>query len=64
MCRSAHLEPGPSVAAVSPGKTVELRMKNYEQLLVVQQLHDNGIVDDKEFAEQKQNILTFLRKIN
>lgn len=65
VCRSAHLqESGPSVAAVSPGKTVELRMKNYEQLRVVQQLYDDGIIDDKEFAEQKQNILTFLRKIN
>lgn len=49
---------------MSPGKTVELRMKNYEQFRVVQQLHEDGIIDDKEFAEQKQNILTFLRKIN
>ena len=27
VCRSAHLESGPSVSAVSPGKTVELRIK-------------------------------------
>ena len=66
VCRSGCLESGPSasVAAVSPGKTVELKMKNYEQLRVIQQLYDDGIIDDKEFAEQKQNILTFLRKIN
>ena len=39
-------------------------MKNYEQLRVIQQLYDDGIINDKEFAEQKQSILTFLRKIN
>ena len=34
---------------------LELRMKNYEQLRVVQQLRD-GIIEDNEFAEQKQSM--------
>ena len=49
--------------AVSPGKVVELRMRNYEQLRYLQKLFDDGILSDKEFAEQKSNILGFLRKI-
>ena len=36
VCSSGHLEFSTSVA-VLPGKTVELRMKNYEQLQVIQQ---------------------------
>ena len=61
VCRSGHLESSTSVA-VSPGKTIELRMKNYEQLWFIQQLYDDGMINEKEFAEQKQNILTFLHK--
>ena len=49
--------------AVSPGKAVELRMKNYQQLHFLQQLFEDGIFDDKEFTEQKGNILEFLRRI-
>ena len=56
--------PGPSIPAVSPGKAVELRMKNYQQLRYLQQLFEDGILDEKEFAEQKGKILEFLRKIN
>lgn len=51
------------VPAVSPGKAVELRMKNYQQLRFLQQLFEDGILDEKEFTEQKGNILEFLRKI-
>ena len=43
-----------------PWKTVELRMKNYD---IEQQLHDDGIIDDKEFAEQKQSILTLIQQV-
>ena len=49
--------------AVSPGKTVELRMKNYQQLRFLQQLFEDGILDEKEFTEQKGNILEFLHRI-
>ena len=55
---------GVAIAAVSPGKAVELRMKNYQQLRYLQQLYEDGILSDKEFAEQKRDILDFLRKIN
>ena len=48
---------------VSPGKAVDLRMKNYEQLRCLQQLYEDGILDQKEFIEQKKDILTFLRKL-
>ena len=46
--------------AISPGKAVELWMKNYEQLWYLQ-LFENGILSDKEYSK---NILEFLRKIN
>ena len=51
------------VPAVSPGKAVELRIKNYQQLHFPQQLFEDGILDEKEFTEQKGNILEFLRRI-
>ena len=53
--RGGHVESGPRKNS---------RAKNEKLLRVVQQLYDDGIINDKEFAEQKQNILTFLRKIN
>ena len=64
--------PGPGVSqlsstmtclGVSPGKAVDLRMKNFEQLRYLQQLYDDGILDQKEYMEQKQDILKFLRKL-
>ena len=38
-------------------------MKNYEQLRYVQQLYDDGILCEEEYAEQKQDILGSLRKL-
>uniref|UniRef100_A0A1X7U4E4 Uncharacterized protein n=1 Tax=Amphimedon queenslandica TaxID=400682 RepID=A0A1X7U4E4_AMPQE len=35
--------------AMSPYKKVELRMKNYEQLRHLQQLHNDGILDSAEY---------------
>lgn len=65
--------PGPGVSqssnatmsypGVSPGKAVDLQMKNYEQLRYLQQLYEDGILDQKEYMEQKQDILKFLRKL-
>lgn len=65
--------PGPGVSqssntimpcpGVSPGKAVDLRMKNYEQLRYLQQLYEDGVLDQKEYIEQKQDILKFLRKL-
>ena len=42
---------------VSPGKAVELQMKNYEQLRYIQQLFDDGVYL-KQYIEQKQGILS------
>ena len=47
----------------SPRKIVELRLKNYEQLRYVQQLYNDGILNEKEFNEQKSKILDFIHKI-
>ena len=48
---------------ISPGKSVELRMKNFEQLRYLQQLYEDHILDESEYKEQKQNILTALQKL-
>lgn len=50
-------------SGVSPGKAIELRMKNYEQLRYLQQLLDDGILSQSEYTEQKQDILGSLRKL-
>ena len=42
---------------VSPGKSVELRMKNFEQLRYLQQLYEDHILDESEYKEQKQKKL-------
>ena len=49
------------IPGVSPRKAVDLRMKNYEQLRYLQQLHEDGILDQKEFMEK--DILTFVKKL-
>ena len=48
---------------VSPGRSVELRMKNFEQLRYLQQLYDDGILMTTEYEEQKEKILSILRKL-
>ena len=48
----------------SPGKTIELRMKNYEQLRYLQQLVADGILTEKEYGEQKEKVLLSLKKLN
>ena len=48
---------------VSPGKVIELRMKNYEQLRYVQQLYDDGILSKDEYSEQKEEILVSLKRL-
>ena len=58
-CTSA----GPSAVGVSPGKTVDLRMKNYQQLRYIQQLFDDGILTEAEYMEQKRDILSSLKRL-
>lgn len=52
-----------STCGVSPGKSIDLRMKNLEQLRYIQQLYEDNILTDIEFKEQKQNILESIRKL-
>jgi len=42
-----------AATGISPGKTVELRMKNLEQLRYLQNLFEDGILTEQEYAEQK-----------
>lgn len=48
---------------ISPGRAIELRMKNYEQLRCIQQLLDDGIFTEAQYSEQKEGILRSLRKL-
>ena len=61
---SASVSHPPVTTGVSPSKAIELRMKNFEQLLYLQQVHDEGILNSKEFTDQKQNILSSLQKLS
>ena len=45
-------------SSVSLGQSVELRMKNYEQLRYLQELYDDRILTAEEYQEQKQLIIT------
>ena len=58
-----HREPTPTVMGVSPGKTVQLRMKNLKQLQYLQSLFEDGILNESEYSEQKTCILSSLRKL-
>ena len=49
---------------ISPSKSIELRMKNFEQLRYLQQLLDDGILNEREYAEQKQTVINSLRKLS
>ncbi len=49
------------VTGVSPGRAIDLQMKNYQQLRYVQQLFDDGILTEKDYTEQKEVILESLR---
>ena len=54
----------PSRLGVSPGKAVDLRMKNLQQLRYLQSLYKDNILSDQELAEQKQIVLESLRKLS
>ena len=59
--KSASVSHPPVTSGVSPSKAIELRMKNFEQLLYLQQLHDDGILNSKEFTDQKQKFCHLYR---
>ena len=55
--------PSIPIVGMSPGKSIELRMKNLQQLRYVQELYEENILSEPEFIEQKQMILDSLRKL-
>ncbi len=55
--------PSSDKIGVSPGKAVELRMKNYQQLRYLQQLLDDRILSNEEFQQQKKDILGCLQNL-
>ena len=48
---------------ISPGKSTDLRMKNLQQLRVLQQLYDEKVIDNADLVEQKSKILDVLRNL-
>ena len=60
--RTSHDHPL-TLSTISPGKTVGLCTKNYEQLRYPQSLFEDGILTDKEYCKKKENILSSLRKL-
>jgi hypothetical protein len=61
--QSSTSSPTPTLG-LSPGKSIDLRMKNLQQLRYIQQLFEDNILSEPEFLEQKKNILESLRKLN
>ena len=53
----------PVSTGMSPGKCIDLRMKNFEQLRYLQSLLDDGILSEAQYAEQKRSILDILNKL-
>ena len=51
---------GMATSTLSPAKSTELKMKNYEQLRYLQNLYDDGILTRTEYTEQTQQIWVFL----
>ena len=48
---------------ISPAKVADVRIKDLEQLKILQQLYEDGILSHAEFMEQN-DILDSLRKLN
>ena len=48
----------PVSTGMSPGKCIDLRMKNFEQLRYLQSLLDDGILSEAQYAEQKRSMST------
>ena len=53
----------PVSTGMSPGKCIDLRMKNFEQLRYLQSLLDDGILSEAQYAEQKRSVLDILNKL-
>jgi hypothetical protein len=52
-----------STQTQSPNKTVDMRMKNLEQLRCLQQLKEEGILCEEEYLTQKRIVLRTLNRL-
>ena len=52
-----------TATVASPGKCTDLRLKNLEQLRLLQLLKQDGVLSTEEFVEQKSIILEAIRKL-
>ena len=48
---------------MSPGKAAEIRGKSFGQLGTLKKLFEDGVLTQKEFKEQKDIILSGLKKL-
>ena len=55
--------PSSSSTSLSPDIMADVRMKNYQQLRYLHTLFDDGIISESEFSEQKETILSSVRKL-
>ena len=55
--------PSSQTMICSPSKTVDIRMKNLEQLRILQQLREDGILNEEEFSMQKQIVIKSLSQL-
>jgi hypothetical protein len=51
------------VNIMSPGRCADVRMKNLQQLRYLQQLHQDNVLTESEFEEQKKKVLEALRTL-
>ena len=49
---------------ISPGKASDIRSKSFGQLSTLKQLYDDNVLTEKEFEEQKNLILSGLKKMS
>ena len=49
-----------SNVGISPSKSADIRMKHLEQLRYMQQLMEDRVLSESEFAEQKEIVLSTL----
>ena len=49
---------------ISPGKAVDIRSRSLDQLATLKQLYIDGVLTEVEFSEQKDIILSGLKKLN
>lgn len=57
---ASEMKSQPVSTGISPSKAIELRMKNLEQLRYLQNLFEDSILNEKEYSEQNNNILSSL----